>query len=170
MNQRTPIDEFWDLYLQSLPPAQSQNKRYFEAFCFGNKERLANLCADLVVRRIKTATSALLWEHEATGKPVVQVGDLSIVTSWNGAPVCIIETLDVRMVPFDEVDEGFVYDYGEGDRSMEWWRTDMWEYYSEECRSLRRAPTSNMCVVCERFRVIFPETVSTPRSRTGRSS
>ncbi len=37
------------MYLQSLPPAESQNKRYFEAFCFGNDERVANLCADLVL-------------------------------------------------------------------------------------------------------------------------
>jgi len=157
MNQGNLVDEFWAMYLQSLPPAESRNKRYFEAFCFGNDERVANLCADLVVRRIKTATSALLWEYDVKGKPLVQVGDLSIVTNWNGAPLCVIETIEVRTVPFKAVDKGFVYDYGEGDRSMNWWRKDMWEYYSQECRSLGRAPTSEMSVVCERFRVNFPE-------------
>ena len=159
MNQSDPIDEFWAMYLQSLPPTECRQDRYHEAFHFGDTERTANLCADLVARRIKTATSSLLWEHEVKGTPLVQVGDLSIVTNWNREPICIIETIEVRLLPFREVDEGFVYDYGEGDRSMDWWHKTMWEYYSEECRSLGRAPTSEMCVVCERFRVIFPEKI-----------
>ncbi len=81
-NMESPADKFWDFYLQSLPQAGSPEKRYYEAFCFGNSEHLANLCADLVVRRIKTATSALLWKYEAEGKPLPRVGDLSIVTNW----------------------------------------------------------------------------------------
>jgi len=157
MHQSKLTDEFLALYLKSLPPAESREKQYYEAFRFGNNARMANRCADLVVRRIKTATSSLLWEYEATGKPLAQVGDLSIATNWNREPVCIIETIEVRILPFKEVDEGFVYDYGEGDRSINWWNKNMWEYYSEECRSLGRAPTSEMPVVCERFRVIFPD-------------
>ena len=153
---KSPIDQFWDLYLQSFPQAGSPKKRYYEAFCFGNSECLADLCADLVVRRIKTTTSALLWEYEAKGKPLPRVGDLSIVTNWDREPICIIETIGVRTTPFKEVDEDFVCDYGEGDRSMSWWHKNMWEYYSEECRSLGRAPAPDMPVVCERFRVVFP--------------
>jgi len=157
MNHSTLIDEFWAMYLQSLPPTESREKRYHEAFHFGSSERMANLCADLVAKRIKTATSSLLWEYEVKRKPLVQVGDLSIVTNWNGEPICVIETIEMRIKPFKEVDEEFVSDYGEGDRSMKWWHEKMWEYYSEESRSLGRAPTSEMPIVCERFRVVFPE-------------
>ncbi len=153
------IDEFWAMYMQSLLPDEPREKVYYESFRFGDTERIANLCADLVVRRIKTATSSLLWECEAKGKPLVRVGDLSIVTNWSREPICIIKTTEVRTIPFKEVDEGFVYDYGEGDRSIKWWHKNMWEYYSEECRSLGRAPTSEMPVVCERFRVVFPEKI-----------
>jgi len=149
-------DKLWDFYLQSLPEAGSPQKRYYEAFCFGNSERLADLCADLVVRRIKTATSALLWKYEVEGKPLPRVGDLSIVTNWNRKPIFIIETIEIRTIPFSEVDEKFAYDYGEGDRSLHWWHKNMWEYYSEECRSLGRTPTPEMPVVCERFRIVFP--------------
>lgn len=153
----SPADRFWASYLQSLPQAASDKKHYYEAFHFGNDERLANVCANLVMSGIKTATSSLLWEHEATGKPLPQVGDLSIVTDWNSEPVCIIETIELRIVPFNEVDERFVYHYGEGDRSMNWWHKNMWDYYSVECASLGRAPASDMPVVCERFQVVFPE-------------
>jgi uncharacterized protein YhfF len=78
------------------------------------------------------------------------------VTTWNQTPVCVIETVELRIVPFDEVDERFVYDYGEGDRSMNFWHKNMWEYYSDECQTLGRTPTPEMPVICERFRIVFP--------------
>lgn len=115
-------DQFWNLYLRSLPQTPSPAKRYYETFHFGNSERLANLCADLVMQGLKTATSALLWEYEAKGKTPPQAGDLSIVTNWHGEPLCVIETIEVTTVPFSAVDERF---------------------------------TSDMPVVCERFRVVF---------------
>lgn len=153
----SPADQFWSAYLQSLPQSASHQKRYYEAFHFGHDEGLANVCADLVMRGVKTATSALLWEYEAKGKPPPRVGDLSIVTNWNREPMCIIETIELRIVPFNEVDERFVRDYGEGDRSMGWWHKDMWDYYAVECASLGRPLTPGMPLVCERFRVVFPE-------------
>jgi uncharacterized protein YhfF len=149
------VDQFWNVYLQSLPQTAFPKRHVYEAFCFGNSERLANACADLVMRGIKTSTSALLWEYEAKGKTPPQAGDLSIVTNWNGEPLCIIETLEVTIVPFRGVEERFVSDYGEGDRSLNWWHTGMWEYYSKECARLGRSPSTDMPVVCERFQVVF---------------
>lgn len=153
---RSPVEQFWNTSLQTLSQAEADGKRLFEVFCFGDSEGTANHLAELVVKRIKSTTSALLWEHEIKGKPIARVGDVSIVTNWNQTPVCVIETIDVRIVPFSEVGVEFVYDYGEGDRSMNFWHKNMWEYYSEKCCALGRTPTPEMPVVCERFRVVFP--------------
>ena len=128
-------DQFWNLYLRSLPQTPFPAKRYYETFHFGNSERLADECADLVRQGVKTATSALLWEYEAKGKAPPQAGDLSIVTNWNGEPLCVIETIEVTIVPFRAVDEQFVADYGEGDRSMNWWQTNIWEIILKNARS-----------------------------------
>ena len=152
----SPVEAFWNRYLQTLSHAESAGKRYFEAFYFGNRAEMADRLAELVVQRVKTATSALLWEHEIKGRPIVRAGDLSIVTTWSKTPACVIETVHVRIVPFNQVDVEFVYDYGEGDRSMNFWHTNMWEFYSEECRALGRRPSPDMPLVCERFRVVFP--------------
>jgi uncharacterized protein YhfF len=71
----------------------------------------------------------------------------------------VIEMTGVSIVPFDQVDERFVYDYGEGERTLDWWNTNMWEYYARECQDLGREPARDMPVVCERFRVVYPPLV-----------
>jgi uncharacterized protein YhfF len=90
------------------------------------------------------------------------VGDLSIITNWDGEPLCIIETTEVQVKPFDEVDEGFAYDEGEGDQSLAYWREVHWDVFSRECSTIGREPVESMPVVCERFRVIFPRWESNP--------
>jgi uncharacterized protein YhfF len=146
------IDAFWAEYLRECG---DPDRRYVEAFRFGNSERLANALPPLVLSGVKTATSTLLWEMEKNGAPVTRVGEYYIVLDWEGAPVCVIEITGVSVVPFDQVDEQFVYDYGEGERTLDWWNTRMWEYYARECRDLGREPARDMPVVCERFRVVY---------------
>ncbi len=151
--QRPAIDAFWDSYAQTHPDAAARG--YYEAFHFGNTERMANELAALVAQGVKTATSALLWSY-GEGERLPQEGDLSIVITWDKEPVCIVETTELRILPFKDVDAQFAYDYGEGDRTLEWWREHLWDYYAAECASLGREPAEEMPLVCERFRVVFP--------------
>jgi uncharacterized protein YhfF len=143
----------WACYLQTLPKAPT--KRLYEAFHFGDSQVMADELAALVLAGTKTATSSLLWSYEDSGKPQVQTGDLSVVTTWSGEPVCVIETLEVLMRPFESIDAQFAWDYGEGDRSLSWWRTNLWAYYARACAKLGRPPAEGMPLVCERFRVVF---------------
>jgi uncharacterized protein YhfF len=147
------VSALWARYRASRPDGGTV--QYYEAFRFGNSERLANELADLVARGLKTATSGLLWEYQATGKRFIRAGDLSIVTTWSNEAVCIIETTEVWVVPFCEVGARFAYDYGEGDRSLGWWRAHLWAYYADECAALGRQAAEDMPLVCERFRVVF---------------
>ena len=147
-------DAFWEDYRRSQPePAPPRD--YYEAFHFGNTQAMADKLAALVAGGVKTATSALLWHYEAAGKRLMQVGDLSIVTTWDGEPVCVIETTEVRVLPFNQVDAQFAYDYGEGDRTLAWWQERLWAYYQRECAGLGRPAREDMPLVCERFRVVF---------------
>ena len=47
-----------------------------------------------------------MWDYEAVGESLPEAGDLSIVLDGAGHPRALIATTDVRIVPFDEVDEG----------------------------------------------------------------
>jgi len=148
--------DLWQNFLQTQPDPAEAERRFYESFYFSSTEALANELAGLVVKGIKTATSALLWEIEAENKPLVQPGNYSIVTDWDKNPVCIMETTEVRLVPFKEVDARFAYDYGEEERTLEWWREAMWDSYQKICHSLGKEPSQDMLVICERFKVVYP--------------
>jgi uncharacterized protein YhfF len=105
---------------------------------------------------IKTTTSMLLWELEQGDEKYPFVGEIDVVTDGNGEPLCIIEFTEVEVRPFNAIDEAYAYDYGEGDRTLSWWRAAMWDYYVEECHKLAREPNENMPLVCMRFRLLFP--------------
>lgn len=115
---------------------------------------MADELARLVLAGTKTATCSLLWEYEASDEAMPQEGELSIILDGEGAPVCLIETAEVRIAPFDQVDEQFAHDEGEGDRSLSYWRDAHWRFFSRVCDQLGREPSAAMPLVCERFRVI----------------
>ena len=99
----------------------------------------------------------LLWELEQDEDSIFPyVGEIDIIVDGRGEPLCIIEIVEVEIRPFNTIDEQFAFDYGEGDRSLTWWRDAMWAYYSTECRALGREPSEDMPLVCMRFRLLYP--------------
>jgi uncharacterized protein YhfF len=80
-----------------------------------------------------------------------------VVTSWDGLPLCVIETTEVQVQAFEDVDEEFAAAEGEGDRSLACWREVHWSYFERVCDKLGRERSLRMPVVCERFRVVFAQ-------------
>ena len=101
----------------------------------------------------KTATCSALWEYEAEGSTLPEAGLKTIVLDGNNHPLCIVETAEVVVRPYDEVDAEFAYEEGEGDRSLEYWRDAHWRYFSRTLPAIGKEPTLDMPLVCERFRV-----------------
>lgn len=127
-----------------------------EAGYFCADEESANLCAALVLAGTKTATCGMDYWYSHTDRARPKIGELFIVTTWSGAPVCIIETTSVSTCPYNQVGEDFAYAEGEGDRSLAWWRAAHWEFFSQECEPLDISPTEDMLLHLERFRVVYP--------------
>ncbi len=154
MKPQMPLETFWQAYLASLPPGAALPTAY-TAWGFGHTAANADELGGLVVRGLKTATASLIWTYEAEKESLPQVGDLSIILDGAGAPLCLIETTELTVKAFQDVDERFAYDEGEGDRSLAYWRDVHWRYFGEECASIGREPDLAMPVLCERFRVVF---------------
>ncbi len=151
----TPIERYWKQFLRSLPPEAEQPAGYYEAFSFGMDVEDAREIAALVLQGIKTATGALLWSFEADGKTPPHVGDFSIVTEGDQMPLCIIQTTQVHVLAFDEVDAEFAHDGGERDRTLASWREIYWNYILSECARIGREPSPKTPLVCERFIVVY---------------
>jgi uncharacterized protein YhfF len=147
------IAEYWERFIATahgVDPA-----RFYESFCFGDNEELANSLAELVLAGAKRATAALLLSVEHDGKRPPRPRDLSVVKNWAGTPLCVIETVRVDLAPFSEVSAEFAATEGEGDGSLEYWREAHAIYFSRECARIGRKFSEDMLVVCERFEVVF---------------
>lgn len=155
MKKQREVGAFWQSYLASLPEGPKSPVISYEAWSFCDSEEAANELGDLVKAGTKTATCSLVWAYEAEDEELPTIGDLSIVTNWEGEPLCIIETIEVEIKAFNEVDDRFAYDEGEGDRSLAYWRAVHWEVFSRECAAIGRKPVETMPLICERFRVIL---------------
>jgi len=153
----TNVEQYWEQFMTSLPNEKTKPPRYVESFFFGTKPEGAREIAALVLAGTKTATGSVLWAYEADGKPLPRIGDYWIVTHGGDDPVCIIQTTEVRIIPFDEVGEEYARDGGEGDRSLQSWRTMYWDYLISECARVGREPTKKAPLVMERFRVVYHE-------------
>ena len=154
MNVPKSIRPFWDAFQSYI--AYDASPLFYEAFHFDDNEPTAAALAALVLSGQKRATAGLLWTNELTNKPLPKVGALSVVTDWQGAPLCIIETTHIEVVPFESVTDSFAEVEGEGDKTLRYWRDAHWRFFSRECQRIGREPNLQMLVVCEHLKVVYP--------------
>lgn len=119
--------------------------RNLETFSFGDSPELADKLVDLVLRGSKRATC---WA-ESQGLLSAEIGKLMVVLDGNGAPRAIVKTIELTKRRFDEIDDAFAFDEGEGDLSLEFWRSAHTRYFT---RLGLFAP--DMMLWCERFELV----------------
>lgn len=151
------VQNFWDAYRQSLPEKTRPASNAFDAWGFGDSVEMAEELGELVRQGVKTATASLYWEYEAEGEPLPEIGRHSIILDGQGNPLCIIQTTEVIVRPFNQFDAQFAYDEGEGDRSLDYWRKGHWQFFSRACAAIGRTPDETMLVVGERFRLVWTQ-------------
>ncbi|NOZ03040.1 MAG: ASCH domain-containing protein [FCB group bacterium] len=149
------INEYWRAYSATQPPGSPIHNKPFIAEQLGDNPGMADYLGNLITIGRKTATCSALWELEASGMRIPEVGLVTIVLNGDNQPLCIIETTEVHIKPYNEVDAQFAYDEGEGDRSLTSWRRVHWDYFTRILARIGKTPTLDMPLVCERFRVIY---------------
>ena len=148
------LQQYWQDYVYSVPQAASRTESY-TAEQFGDSVSLADELGDLILQGIKSATCSALWEWESEGSELPQVGSKTIVLDGRNHPLCIIETTEVAIRPFSEVNAQFAFEEGEDDRSLTSWQKEHWKYFSRVLPKIGKQPTSKMFLVCERFRAVY---------------
>ena len=149
------LEAYWSGYLETLPAGSPMRDEQYVAEGWGDSPRLADELGTLIVTGAKTATCSALWEYEAEGSALPEAGSKTIVLDGQDDPLCIVETTEVVVRPYDEVDAKFAYEEGEGDRSLEYWRDAHWRFFSCTLPTISKEPSVDMPLVCERFRVIY---------------
>ena len=149
------IEQYWQAFLATLPEDAPARRATYDAEGFGDNPALADELGALVLEGKKTATCSSLWEWEAEGKPVTEAGAYWIVLDGRGAPMCIVETVEVTLRRYDEVDAAFAYAEGEDDRSLEAWRAGHRRFFTRTLAAIGKEFATDMPLVCERFRVVY---------------
>ncbi|UQZ37586.1 RNA-binding protein [Paenibacillus sp. PK3_47] len=151
MTESAAVTEYWKAYVEEHPGAADL---YDSAWAFGDNPRLADELLELVLKGIKTGTASNYALYEVRGQRLPFEGGHCVLLDGQGEPRAIMETVNVEIVPFDEVTAEFAYSEGEDDRSLESWRHEHEVYFKRECESLGRPFDPAMKVVCETFRVV----------------
>src|SRR5690606_37628854 len=126
-----------------------------EAWAFGATPEHADGLLELVLAGVKTGTASSVRDYEASGDPLPQVGELSVILDGSGAPRAVLRTISLPTVPHDEGAEEQVGAGGAGDRARRAWRglrERFWRTQSEGPRGW--AP--DMPELCERVELVVP--------------
>lgn len=150
------VTRMWSALAGARPDLAAEGSAY-SAWHFCDNESDANELVDLVLAGTKRATAGLLWSYEAEREPLPVVGDLSIVTDWEGRARCVIRTTSVEVVPFEAVTPEFAAIEGEGDGSLDYWREAHAAAFTRELVGAGQTFEPSMPVVCERFEVVLRE-------------
>ena len=119
------------------------------AFSFGDSPEMADELLALVLEGRKIATCGAARDFGPGRAEMPVVGRQDVVLDGRGRPAALIETLEVTFRRFDEIDEAFARDEGEGFGTLPEWRDGHREYFE---RNGGYSP--DMMLVCERFRLV----------------
>ncbi len=148
------VKEFWSRFSSSDPSVDPSSP--YQVWYFGNTREMAIELVELVLSGMKTATASSQSMNELEPHNTPQPDGYSVVTDFDGGPRCVIQTAEIRVVPYAEVDAQFAADEGEGDLSLEYWRRTHWDYFTAEAGRNGFHFDENSLVCCERFRLLFP--------------
>jgi uncharacterized protein YhfF len=115
-----------------------------KSISFGDSPAMADELLALVLSGKKTATTGATEDASSD-----EVGERIIIQDGREKPRAIIQITEVSVRKFNDVDDSFAYDEGEGDRTLEYWRKEHKDFFTRE-----GTYADDMEVCCERFKLI----------------
>lgn len=143
-------EEMWSRFCSEngIDPAT-----HYEAWQFGGAPD--NLAA-LVMLGIKYATASLYDLYEVEDEePMPQEGDYSVILDSKDEAVCVIQTIQLDVIPFDEVGEDQARGEGEGDKSLSYWRKVHDWFFREQAKEYGVEFHAKSRVLCEKFKLCY---------------
>ncbi|MEQ1805154.1 MAG: ASCH domain-containing protein [Burkholderiaceae bacterium] len=128
----------------------------FAAAALGETRGVADEHADLVARGVKRAHATLKREFEKELDPLPQIGDHLVVLDGAGTPRAIVRTTHVELRYFNQIDDEFAFDAGEGDLTLRWWLTAHRQDFAERGEREGFEVHERIELVLEWFEVVWP--------------
>ena len=148
------IDNFWRAFCDF--DSKVGRDTPYQSWFFGNSPEMAAELAELVLAGKKTGTASLKEMNELHPEDAPRPNGYSVVTGFDGKPLCVIRTTDINHLPFNEVGDAFAASEGEGDLTLEYWRRVHWDSFAREAEQNGFDFDERSIVCCERFELLFP--------------
>jgi uncharacterized protein YhfF len=146
------IEPFWLDYQRAC----NVNVEGFSAAALGHSRFLADELAELVATGVKRAHATLLRDFEKDLEPLPKPGDHLVVLDGGGEPRAIVRTTHVEKRYFNEIDDAFAFDAGEGDLTLRWWLTAHRQDYAERAEAEGFEAHERIELVLEHFELVWP--------------
>lgn len=149
------IESFWLAYQR----AHDIKVEGFSASALGHTRPLADGLADLVASGVKRAHATLLRDFEKDLESLPRPGEHLVVLDGSGEPRAIVRTTHVEKRRFNEIDDTFAFEAGEGDLTLRWWLIAHRQDYAERAEAEGFEAHERMELVLEHFERVWPPEV-----------
>ncbi len=129
----------------------------FSASALGHTRALADALAELVLSGVKRAHATPLRDFQKDLEPLPQPGEHLVVLDGAGEPRAIVRATHVEMRYFNEIDDTFTFEAGEGDLTLRWWLTAHRQDYAERGAVEGFEAHERMELVLEHFERVWPQ-------------
>jgi uncharacterized protein YhfF len=151
--RRDEIEAFWLAYQRAC---QVQVPG-FSATAFGRTRALADELAALICSGDKRAHATLERDFEAEGDELPRPGDHVVVLDGRGTPQAIVRTRHVERRYFNEIDDEFAFENGEGDRTLHWWLVAHRQEFAERAEAEGFQVGERAVLILEYFDLVWPQ-------------
>ena len=161
--QKELIKAFWLDYQRSCKVEVPG----FAASALGHSRALAEQLAELIASGIKRAHATLEHDFTVDNEALPQPGDHLVVLDGRGRPRAIVRTTHVEKRRFNEIDDAFAFEAGEGDLTLRWWLTAHRQDYAGRAEAEGFEAHERLELVLEYFEVVWPPVAEpVPEHRT----
>lgn len=128
----------------------------FSASALGHSRVLADQLAELVLAGVKRAHATPRRDFQKDLEPLPQPGDHLVVLDGEGRARAIVRNTHVELRHFNEIDEVFAFEAGEGDMSLAWWLTAHRQDFAERGEREGFEAHERLELVLEHFERVWP--------------
>jgi uncharacterized protein YhfF len=146
------IEPFWLAYQRAC----DVKVEGFSASALAESRVLADERVELVLAGIKRAHATLLRDFQKDLDPLPQVGDHLVVLDGAGRPRAIVRCTHVELRHFNDIDNAFAFDAGEGDLTLRWWLTAHRQDFAERAEREGFEVDERLELVLESFQLVWP--------------
>jgi uncharacterized protein YhfF len=151
--RRDEIEAFWLAYQKAC----QVNVEGFSATAYGHTRAVADDLAALVAEGHKRAHASLERDFEDEGDALPRPGEHVVVLDGRGTPRAIVRLTHVERRYFNEIDDEFAFECGEGDRTLTWWLVAYRQEFAERAESQGFQVGERAVLILEYFDLVWPQ-------------